>query len=94
MVQAAVYEVLAVAKTKNIEPPGLEDPKVAIAGAFKIAEQMSGTRSSTAQDMARGKKTEIDSLNGYVAKAGAELGVSTPVNHTLFTLVKLQEAGF
>jgi 2-dehydropantoate 2-reductase len=55
---------------------------------------MSGTRSSTAQDMVRRKKTEIDSLNGYVATVGDELGVPTPVNHTLFTLVKLQEAGF
>jgi 2-dehydropantoate 2-reductase len=94
VVQAAVYEVLAVAHAKHIQPPGLEDPAAAIAGALKIAEQMSGTRSSTAQDMARGKKTEIDTLNGYVAKLGRELGVATPVNHTLFTLVKLQEAGF
>jgi 2-dehydropantoate 2-reductase len=94
VVREAVHEVLAVARAKHIQPPGLQDPEAAIAGAFKIAEQMSGTRSSTAQDMARSKKTEIDTLNGYVAKLGAELGVATPVNHTLFTLVKLQEAGF
>jgi|SRR5580692_9681578 2-dehydropantoate 2-reductase len=94
VVEAVVYEVLAVAKKKEIQPPGLEDPKVALAGAFRIAEQMSGTRSSTAQDMARGKKTEIDSLNGYVAKVGAELGVATPVNLTLYTLVKLYESSF
>jgi 2-dehydropantoate 2-reductase len=94
VVQEAVYEVLAVAKARNIHPPGLEDPQAAIAGAFKIAEQMKGTRSSTAQDMARGKKTEIDALNGYVVKLGAELAVATPVNHTLYTLVKLMEAGF
>jgi len=93
IVQAAVYEVLAVARAKNIQPSGLEDPKAALAGAFKIADQMSGTRSSTAQDMARGKKTEIDALNGYIARAGAELGVPTPVNHTLYGLVKLQEMG-
>lgn len=94
VVEAAVYEVLAVAYANKIEPPGLEDPKAALAGSFKIAEQMSGTRSSTAQDMARAKRTEIDSLNGYVAKLGAQLGVPTPVNHTLYTLVKLQEANF
>jgi 2-dehydropantoate 2-reductase len=94
VVEAAVYEVLAVAHAKKILPPGLEDPKAALAGAFKIAEQMSGTRSSTAQDMARSKRTEIASLNGYIARVGAELGVPTPVNHTLYTLVKLQEAGF
>jgi 2-dehydropantoate 2-reductase len=42
--------------------------------------------------MNRGKRTEIDSLNGYVARRGAELGVPTPVNHVLFTLIKLTEA--
>jgi 2-dehydropantoate 2-reductase len=94
VVETVVYEVLKVAKAKGIHPPGLEDPRVALAGAFKIAEQMSETRSSTAQDMARGKRTEIDSLNGHVARLGEELKVPVPVNHTLYTLVKLYEAGF
>lgn len=89
-----VEEVLAVARAKGIHPPGLGNPKAALAGALKIAEQMSGTRSSTAQDMARGKRTEIDSLNGYVARLGEQLGVATPVNHALYTLVKLQESDF
>jgi 2-dehydropantoate 2-reductase len=94
VVEAVVYEVLAVAEKKGIHPPGLEDPQAAIAGALLIGKQMSGTRSSTAQDMARSKRTEIDSLNGYIARLGAELGVPVPVNHTLYTLVKLQEATF
>jgi 2-dehydropantoate 2-reductase len=94
VVEAVVYEVLAVAKKKGIDPPGLEDPKAAIAGALLIGQQMSGTRSSTAQDMARNKRTEIESLNGHIARLGAELGVAVPVNHTLYTLVKLQEANF
>jgi 2-dehydropantoate 2-reductase len=47
--------------------------------------------SSTAQDLARGRKTEIDALNGYVARRGAELGVPAPVNQTLHALVKLVE---
>jgi 2-dehydropantoate 2-reductase len=93
LVEAAVYEVLAVAKAANIHPPGFEDPQVAIAGSFKIATQMAEALSSTAQDMNRGKRTEIDSLNGYIARRGAELGVPTPVNHALYTLVKLVEAG-
>ncbi len=94
IIASLVDEVLAVAHAREIHPPGLDDPKAALAGALKIAEQMSGTRSSTAQDMARGKRTEIDSLNGYVARLGEQLGVATPVNHALYTLVKLQEAGF
>ncbi len=91
VVETLVDEVLAVARAADIHPPGLEDPKAAIAAAFKIATQMAEALSSTAQDMNRGKRTEIDSLNGYVSRRGTELGVPTPVNHALYALVKLAE---
>jgi 2-dehydropantoate 2-reductase len=78
-------------RAATIHPPGLEDPQAALAGALKIASQMAEALSSTAQDMNRGKRTEIDSLNGYVSRRGAELGVPTPVNHALYALVKLAE---
>jgi 2-dehydropantoate 2-reductase len=92
VVEDVVYEVLAVARAANIQPPGLEDPQAALAGAFNIAAQMSEAFSSTGQDLMRGKRTEIDSLNGYITRRGTELGVLTPVNHALYTLVKLAEA--
>jgi 2-dehydropantoate 2-reductase len=91
VVETVVNEVLAVARAADIHPPGLEDPKAAIAGAVKIATQMAEALSSTAQDLIRGKRTEIDSLNGYISRRGAELGVPTPVNHALYALVKLAE---
>jgi 2-dehydropantoate 2-reductase len=91
VVETVVDEVLSVAHAANVHPPGLEDPKTAIAGAFKIATQMAEALSSTAQDMNRGKRTEIDSLNGFISRRGAELGVPTPVNHALYALVKLAE---
>ena len=91
VVETAVYEVLAVARAAGIDPPGLEDPGAALAGAWKIATQMAEALSSTAQDMNRGKRTEIDSLNGYVWRRGAKLGVPTPVNQALYALVKLAE---
>src|SRR5499425_17878 len=94
LLEGTVYEVLAVAHAAGIQPTGLADPQAALAGAYKIAEQMAATRSSTAQDMKRGKKTEIDSLNGFIARKGRELGVPTPLNHALYTLVKLAEASF
>jgi 2-dehydropantoate 2-reductase len=62
-----------------------------VGAAYRLGEAMSEATSSTAQDIARGKCTEIDSLNGYVARRGAELGVPTPVNQTLHALVKLLE---
>ena len=91
VVETLVDEVLAVARAAGVHPPGLEDPKAAVAGAVKIATQMAEALSSTAQDLIRGKRTEIDSLNGYVSRRGAELGVPTPVNHALYALVKLAE---
>jgi 2-dehydropantoate 2-reductase len=91
VVEGAVYEVLAVARAAGIHPPGLEDPRAAIAGALKVATQMAEAVSSTGQDLNRGKRTEIDSLNGYIARRGAELGVPTPVNQALYALVKLAE---
>ena len=91
VVETAVHEVLAVAKAAGIHPPGLEDPKAALAGALKIATQMAEALSSTGQDLNRGKRTEIDSLNGYISRRGAELEIPTPVNHALFALVKLAE---
>ena len=45
--------------------------------------------SSTAQDLARGKPSEIDFLNGYVVRKGAELGIATPTNQALQVMVKL-----
>ena len=91
LLETTVYEVVAVAKASGIKLAGFDDPKTALAGGYKIAEQMAATRSSTAQDMMRGKKTEIDSLNGFIVRRGKELNIPVPVNHALFTLVKLAE---
>ncbi|WP_040535646.1 ketopantoate reductase family protein [Schleiferilactobacillus shenzhenensis] len=43
------------------------------------------------QDMAKGRKTEIDFLNGYIAKVGARENIPTPVNATLTALIHGQE---
>lgn len=94
VVEAAVYETLRVAQAKGIQPARFENPANTIAAAFNITEWMVGTRSSTAQDMARRKRTEIDALNGYVAKLGTQFGIPTPVNQALYALVKLQERNY
>ena len=91
LVETVVYEVLAVARAAGVRVPGMENPEAGIATALKLAQQMSRATSSTAQDLAKGKRTEIDSLNGYIARRGEALGVPVPVNHALYTLVKLAE---
>lgn len=56
-----------------------------------LAAAMPDQFSSTAHDLARGKPTEIDHLNGYVARTGARLGIATPANRLLTVVVKLME---
>jgi 2-dehydropantoate 2-reductase len=91
LMQNVVDEVLAVARAARVALPGVHDSASGMAAAMEIATQMAGAYSSTAQDLNRGRPTEIDALNGYIARRGAELGVPVPVNHALFTLVKLAE---
>jgi 2-dehydropantoate 2-reductase len=86
--RAVVREVLAVAQAEGHFLP-LE---AALAAVESLASTMPAQLSSTAQDLAHGKPTEIDYLNGFVARRGAELGIATPVNQTLHALVKLMEA--
>ncbi|MBS0292812.1 MAG: ketopantoate reductase family protein [Proteobacteria bacterium] len=83
-----VAECLAVAAADGVQLPGDVD-----AAVRAIARTMPGQLSSTAQDLARGKPSEIEHLNGYVAKRGAALGVATPVNRALLVLVRMAEAG-
>jgi len=47
--------------------------------------------SSTGQDIAKGRPTEIDDLNGYVVRRGRALGVPTPINEALQLMVKVLE---
>ena len=81
-----VAECAAVAQADGVSlPPDIEQ------AVRRIAETMPGQYSSTAQDVARGKPSEIDHLNGYIVKRGEVLGVPTPANRLLHTLVKLIE---
>ena len=82
-----IDEAVAVARAAGVRLPE-ED---LFAAGIKLGETIHEATSSTAQDIARGKRTEIDSLNGYIVRRGRELGIATPVNHVLFVLVKLLE---
>jgi len=86
-VHGAVAECLAVAEALQVTIPG--DVWAAVE---RIASSMPAQFSSTCQDLRRGKPTEIDHLNGYVAREGERLGVATPINRTLLALVKALEA--
>ncbi|MBA4285562.1 MAG: 2-dehydropantoate 2-reductase [Xanthomonadaceae bacterium] len=81
-------ECLAVAAAAGIEVDG--DTGRAIRA---IAETMAGQRSSTAQDLAAGRPTEIEHLNGYIVRTGERLQVPTPANRSLYALVQVMSGG-
>lgn len=81
-----VNECLAVAAADGVTLPA--DPWPAV---LRIADTMPAQFSSTAQDLQRGKPSEIDHLNGYVVARGLALNVPTPANRALHTLVRLIE---
>ncbi len=87
VILATAEEAIAVARAAGVKLPTAELGEAGL----KLAQSLGAATSSTAQDIQRGKRTEIDSLNGYIARRGDALGVPTPVNHTLYALVKLLE---
>ena len=91
LMQKVVDEVLAVARAAGVVMPGVHDRDSGMAAAIELAAQMADVFSSTAQDLQRGRPTEIDALNGYITRRAAELGIAVPANRALCTLVKLAE---
>jgi 2-dehydropantoate 2-reductase len=82
-----VREIIALAQAKEVRVAN-PDPVEAM---LRFSESMPHAISSTAQDLERGRPTEIDYLNGYVARECDARGLPAPVNRTLYALVKLLE---
>jgi 2-dehydropantoate 2-reductase len=89
VVSSAVQEATAVARACGV---AIADDL--IDHILNIPTIMPNQMSSTAQDLARGKPTEIDFLNGYVVRKGIELGIPTPTNRALQVMVKLAEVKY
>jgi 2-dehydropantoate 2-reductase len=58
------------------------------AAAEKVAGDTAHNRSSMLQDITRGAPTEIDAICGQIVKSGEMAGIHTPLNYTLWKLVK------
>ena len=86
LMRDVVAECLAVAEAEGVQFSG--DVHAAVA---QLAGSMPSQFSSTAQDLTRGKPTEIDYLNGLIVQRGKALGIATPANRVLWALVKLLE---
>jgi 2-dehydropantoate 2-reductase len=89
LMRLVVHECLAVAQRESIIVPGDTWQEVE-----RIAATMSAQFSSTAQDLMRGRRSEIDHLNGYIVRRGKSLAIDTPANQALYSIVKLLERSF
>ena len=86
VIAAAIGEAAEVARACGVALP--ED---LVEKILNIPAAMPNQTSSTAQDLARGKPSEIDFLNGHIVRKGAEVGIPTPTNHALQVMVKLAQ---
>ena len=70
---------------------GIVLPDTLLQDVLGLAATMPAQMSSTAQDLALGRRSEIDHLNGFIVRRGEALGLATPTNRLLHTLVRLVE---
>ncbi|WP_375260694.1 ketopantoate reductase family protein [Palleronia sp.] len=88
MAERIAEEVLRVGECE-----GVQTDREAVAKQIAFALEAHGAhKASMLQDMEAGRRTEIEALNGYVAKRGVELGVEVPLNTLLAALVRMREA--
>lgn len=80
----AASEAAAAGLAQGLHLP-FDDP---VAAAEDVARRTAVNHSSMYQDVQRGRPTEIDAICGAVVQAGERVGVATPVNRTLWLLVR------
>jgi 2-dehydropantoate 2-reductase len=81
---AVMRETVAVARAKGIAlPADYADDRMAFADGLPT-----DMTSSMHHDLNNGRPLEVAWLSGAVARLGKELGVATPVNHTVFAALK------
>jgi 2-dehydropantoate 2-reductase len=87
LMAAAARETASVASALGIKLP-FADPVLA---AETVAKRTASNHSSMLKDVLRGGRTEVDAINGAVVRAADTVQVPTPVNQTLWQLVKSLE---
>ena len=87
--RSLMEEVVTLAKAKGIAlDPGFLDDRMKFADAAPP-----GMKASLLHDLERGNRIEIDWLAGKVVSLGRELGVPTPANTAVYSVLKLHRMG-
>jgi len=84
IMEEAIKEAVAVVEAKNIKLP-YPDP---LGRVMEVCEATAGNMASMLQDVLKERITEIDFINGAIVREGRSMGIPTPVNFTLTSLVQ------
>ena len=84
IMEEAVREAVAICEAKDIRLP-YPDP---IARVMEVCRATAGNIASMLQDVMKNKMTEIEAINGAIVREGRALGIPTPINLTLTSLVR------
>ncbi|HGJ65532.1 TPA: 2-dehydropantoate 2-reductase [bacterium] len=90
LLRLSAEESANVALASNILLP-YDDPVFAVESTCRVTHL---NVSSMLQDVLKGKKTEIDAINGEIVKEGKKNGIKTPINESLTYLIKGIESSF
>ncbi|MBL8076073.1 MAG: 2-dehydropantoate 2-reductase [Nitrospira sp.] len=83
VIRQIVGEVAAISAALKVPlPPDMPERVV------KATQEIRDIHTSMYDDWKAGRRTEIDSLNGFIVQKGRELGIPTPVNEALTAMIK------
>ncbi len=89
LAREATRETARVARACDVS---LSD-REALAAMESVAEATAANTSSMHQDVARGRRTEVDAINGYVVERATSRGLAATRNRTLAALIRAWERG-
>ncbi len=87
IMRGLVEEAVEVAEKRGVK----RDVEEVYNHALEVAEKTAKNMSSMLQDITKGRKTEIDTINGKIVEYGREVGVPTPYNEMVTYLIKVLE---
>ena len=90
VMEAAVEEAVSVARARGVRLP-YEDPLTRV---IAVCDATKENVSSMLQDVLKRRATEVEAINGAIARQGAVLGIPTPVNRTLAELVNAIQTSY
>jgi 2-dehydropantoate 2-reductase len=91
VMDTVIDEAFAVAAAESVELPWRDADAYRREFYDRLVPATYDHRSSMLQDLERGRRTEVDAINGAVWRRGGQRGIATPVNETLTRLIRLRE---